>query len=245
MPKNPHKTTLTDKQQRFVEEYCVDFNLTKAALRAGYSPDSAYNTGWENMRKHEIKAAIDTRLKDLALSSEETLKSISDIAKASLNDYFIVKEVVRTPKVMKHLTEVIADMEAEIEDADKFIERAQIQDHEALEKHTLEQKRRRMEIIRLQIELERNPNASRVESGPAEFVKVAELDLAKLVQDKEAGRIKSVSPTEFGTKVEMYAADAALRDLARIHGLFEKDNSQVKPDLSGFVINVKRNRDDS
>lgn len=32
---------LTDKQQRFVEEYLIDLNATQAAIRAGYSPNSA------------------------------------------------------------------------------------------------------------------------------------------------------------------------------------------------------------
>jgi phage terminase small subunit len=32
---------LTDKQQRFVEEYLVDLNATQAAIRAGYSEATA------------------------------------------------------------------------------------------------------------------------------------------------------------------------------------------------------------
>ena len=53
------------------------------------------------------------------------------------------------------------------------------------------------------------------------FVDHAELDMVKLVQAKEAGRIKSITYTSAGMpKVEMYAADAALIALARVHGLF-------------------------
>jgi phage terminase small subunit len=36
---------LTDKQARFVEEYLVDLNATQAAVRAGYSEDSAGRWG--------------------------------------------------------------------------------------------------------------------------------------------------------------------------------------------------------
>ena len=32
---------LTEKQQRFVEEYLVDLNATQAAIRAGYSVKTA------------------------------------------------------------------------------------------------------------------------------------------------------------------------------------------------------------
>ncbi|MDD2164885.1 terminase small subunit, partial [Glaesserella parasuis] len=34
------KFKLTDKQQRFVEEYLIDLNATQAAIRAGYSEDT-------------------------------------------------------------------------------------------------------------------------------------------------------------------------------------------------------------
>ena len=38
---------LTRKQQRFVEEYGLDLNATQAAIRAGYSPSTAYSIGSE------------------------------------------------------------------------------------------------------------------------------------------------------------------------------------------------------
>jgi phage terminase small subunit len=49
---------LTPKQQRFVEEYLIDLNATQAAIRAGYSPRTAYAIGSENLAKPEIKAAL-------------------------------------------------------------------------------------------------------------------------------------------------------------------------------------------
>lgn len=42
---------LTPKQKRFVEEYLVDCNATQAAIRAGYSPKTAYSIGQENLKK--------------------------------------------------------------------------------------------------------------------------------------------------------------------------------------------------
>ena len=49
---------LTEKQQRFVEEYLVDLNATEAAKRAGYSEKTAYSIGFENLRKPEIQEEI-------------------------------------------------------------------------------------------------------------------------------------------------------------------------------------------
>ena len=55
---------LTDKQKRFIEEYLVDLNATQAAIRAGYSEKTAYSIGEENLKKPEIKRAIeDAQLK--------------------------------------------------------------------------------------------------------------------------------------------------------------------------------------
>ena len=50
---------MTKKQKRFIEEYLIDLNATQAAIRAGYSSDTAYSIGNENMKKPEIKACID------------------------------------------------------------------------------------------------------------------------------------------------------------------------------------------
>lgn len=45
---------LTAKEERFCYEYCIDFNATQAALRAGYSPKTAYAIGAENLRKPNL-----------------------------------------------------------------------------------------------------------------------------------------------------------------------------------------------
>lgn len=50
---------LTAKQKRFIEEYLIDLNATQAAIRAGYSPDTAYSIGSENLKKPEIRARVD------------------------------------------------------------------------------------------------------------------------------------------------------------------------------------------
>lgn len=60
---------MTKKQKRFVEEYLIDMNATQAAIRAGYSPDTAHQMGSENLKKPVIKAAID---KEMAERSRRT-----------------------------------------------------------------------------------------------------------------------------------------------------------------------------
>lgn len=50
---------LTKKQRLFVEEYLTDLNATQAAIRAGYSPETAKEIGCENLTKPNIRAQID------------------------------------------------------------------------------------------------------------------------------------------------------------------------------------------
>ena len=49
---------LTDKQRRFVDEYLVDLNGTKAAIRAGYSEKNADKIGSQLLGKSGVRAAI-------------------------------------------------------------------------------------------------------------------------------------------------------------------------------------------
>lgn len=50
--------SLTDKQLRFVDEYLYDLNATQAAIRAGYSEDSAKQIAHELMCKAHVQEAI-------------------------------------------------------------------------------------------------------------------------------------------------------------------------------------------
>lgn len=56
---------VTAKQKQFIVEFLVDRNATQAAIRAGYSKDTARQMGAENLSKPYIKAAIDEKLKQL------------------------------------------------------------------------------------------------------------------------------------------------------------------------------------
>ena len=63
---------MTPKQERFVQEYLVDLNATRAAIAAGYSKKTAYSIGQENLNKHEIKNAINEAMKKREQRTEIT-----------------------------------------------------------------------------------------------------------------------------------------------------------------------------
>jgi phage terminase small subunit len=49
---------ITPKQARFVQEYLIDLNATQAAIRAGYKPSRAEQTGCDLVRNRKVAEAI-------------------------------------------------------------------------------------------------------------------------------------------------------------------------------------------
>lgn len=76
---------LTDKQQIFVNEYLIDLNATKAAVRAGYSEKTAYSIGSENLRKPEIQKAIEKAFNErkarVLVTQDDVVNGLLDEAK--------------------------------------------------------------------------------------------------------------------------------------------------------------------
>lgn len=56
---------MTARQKKFCDEYLISGNATDAAIKAGYSPKTAYSMGNENLNKPELKAYIETELEKL------------------------------------------------------------------------------------------------------------------------------------------------------------------------------------
>lgn len=83
---------LTGKQQRFVEEYLIDLNATQAAIRAGYSEDSAGVIGYENLTKPYIQEAIAARRARISqkadVTTERVLKEFAKLAFLDIRKVF-------------------------------------------------------------------------------------------------------------------------------------------------------------
>lgn len=57
--------TLTARQKKFCDEYLISGNATDAAIKAGYSPKTAKQTGSENLAKPDLKQYIEAELDKL------------------------------------------------------------------------------------------------------------------------------------------------------------------------------------
>ena len=51
---------VTPKQERFVAEYLIDLNATQAAIRAGYSPETAKQQGSRLLTIADVKRAVES-----------------------------------------------------------------------------------------------------------------------------------------------------------------------------------------
>ena len=75
---------LTPKQARFVEEYLIDLNGTQAAIRAGYSPNTANEIASENLAKPSIAAAVAVamaeRSRRTGITTDRVLEEIAKLA---------------------------------------------------------------------------------------------------------------------------------------------------------------------
>ena len=67
---------LSAKQSRFVENYVVENNASKAARDAGYAPQSAHTTAYRLLRNEKVCARIDELREELASKHEATVDNV-------------------------------------------------------------------------------------------------------------------------------------------------------------------------
>lgn len=81
---------LTGKQQAFINAYLSNgFNATDAARQAGYEGNdiTLAAVGYENLRKPQIATVINERVNEAAMSANEVLARLSQIARGEVTDF--------------------------------------------------------------------------------------------------------------------------------------------------------------
>ncbi len=101
---------ITGKQAKFISEYTKDFNATQAAIRAGYSPKTAYSIGQRLLKNVEVQAAMKEHRKKFIADRETRQKFWTDTMQDKDED---MKNRLRA-------SELLAKSECE------FIERAEV-----------------------------------------------------------------------------------------------------------------------
>ena len=74
---------MNEKQKQFCNEYLIDFNGTQAAIRAGYSRNTARSIANENLTKPDIQAylkeLIENRNERVQITQDEVIRDIIEV----------------------------------------------------------------------------------------------------------------------------------------------------------------------
>ena len=85
------KSELTEKQRLFAEIYIRNFNATQAAIKAGYSPNTAFVIGCENLKKPNVRAYIEELKKlkkaSIMVDKDDIVERYMRIAFADMADF--------------------------------------------------------------------------------------------------------------------------------------------------------------
>ena len=101
------KDALTHRQQRFVEEYLVDFNASRSALAAGYAESGAHVEGCRLLKNPKILAAVEVgRARDLRavkITREWLLERLRQEASGEMEDSTATARIKATELLCKTL----------------------------------------------------------------------------------------------------------------------------------------------
>jgi len=100
---------LTAKQEMFCREYLIDLNATQAAIRAGYSKNTAQRMGSENLSKpvisERVKKLMSERSDRVEINADYVLNRLVAIDKMDvkdiLNDEMGIKPISEWPEVWR------------------------------------------------------------------------------------------------------------------------------------------------
>jgi phage terminase small subunit len=111
----PNIGELTGKQRIFCERYCTHWNATKAAKEAGYSEETAYAIGAENLRKPQIKDYIQF-IKDNAFefAGVSMLRNMQELAKVAYGSGGDLREAWKDLKAWEDLPDEVKSTIAEV-----------------------------------------------------------------------------------------------------------------------------------
>lgn len=121
---------MTAKMIKFCQEYMIDLNATQAAIRAGYSEDTAGAMGHENLKKPEIELYIQ-QLQDRAaaaadISLDRVLQEYKRLA------FFDIRQIYSVDGGLKAVGELDDDTAAAIVSVKSYEEKTVEEDVEVI-----------------------------------------------------------------------------------------------------------------
>lgn len=226
--KNPcAQLGLTAKQQKFVDEYMVDLNATQAAIRAGYSADTARFIGHENLSKPYIQLAIaDARKAQqerTQITADRVLTEAWNIATADARELVQVKVGCcrhcygEGHRRQRTLSEYNSARERHINDGKPPED---FDDEGGVGFNPL-----------------RDPHATCPECHGDGYSRVV-LGDTRYLSPKALALYAGAKQTKEGIEIKMHSKDANLEKLFKHLGLYEKDNKQKVDPLTALLNRI-------
>lgn len=223
----PAQLGMTHKESRFVDEYMVDLNGTQAAIRAGYSPDSARQIASENLSKPYIQAAIAearrAQQERTHITADRWLQEVALIALADARELVeVTKGCCRNcygegHKYQRTVGEMNRDREAWREKGKnpaEFDEAGGIGFNPLLAPH---------------------PDCPHCGgSGNARTV----LKDTRFLSPAAAALYAGAKETQYGIEIRMHSKHDALEKLAKHLGTYERDNKQKNDPLAALLQRI-------
>ena len=108
--KENKNVNLTEKQKAFADDYIISLNATDAAIKAGYSENSAKEIGHENLTKPYIRKYIENRLEEKEsariATQDEVLEYLTEVMRGEKEEVDVFfddrgqeREIRQPPKV--------------------------------------------------------------------------------------------------------------------------------------------------
>jgi hypothetical protein len=240
---------LSFQRKRFVALLVADpnMNATQAAIGAKYSKATASQQASRLLRTVKVRKAIAEVLQDAAPNPEEIAARWDRVSRASLDDFYTKQEYEEATTIQKPLIESIEAIERAIDFDEEYAVRAvdllgllDEAKEDYLEKSQAAINKKRLRLLELQMQLERDPDATYSVPGPPLIKERLVLDLVKAQAAGVLDLARSIKPTQHGLGIELRDPDAALDKLARMAGAYEKDNEQSATKITGVGITVRR-----
>lgn len=109
---------LTKRQKTFVEEYLIDLNATQAAIRAGYSVETAGVIGSENLKKPNIAEAIGKamaeRSKRTGVNADRIVLELAKMALANPMDVINFEDATIKPDATRDDMTLVAGIKIKV-----------------------------------------------------------------------------------------------------------------------------------
>jgi phage terminase small subunit len=114
---------LTDKQQEFVENYCVNFDATNAAIKAKYSKKSAMAQGCQLLKNPKVRKAILERLeeygKQRSILKQRVLNFLAEAAFSDITEFADIDADGVTLKNFNDLPKPLRMLVQEVQEVNK------------------------------------------------------------------------------------------------------------------------------